>query len=209
MTSCPPTASRAPLAVAAVLATASRSSAAAAARPVCTPRLPRSARRRSFGSKIIVSNLPIDVTEPQVKELFSTSIGPLKKVVMSFRANGTSTGTVTVEFQRAEDANRAYQQYNNRLIDGKKAIRIEVVVDPARAAAMAQQQAALAAQSQSMRAPAAPRAPRGGAAAGARGGRGAARGGRAPREPKPKKTLEDLDAEMEDYSTKAGEANQA
>ena len=39
---------------------------------------------------------------------------------MSFRANGTSTGTVTVEFQRAEDANRAYQQYNTRLIDGSE-----------------------------------------------------------------------------------------
>lgn len=39
---------------------------------------------------------------------------------MSFRANGQSTGQVTVEFQRAEDANRAYQQYNNRMIDGSE-----------------------------------------------------------------------------------------
>lgn len=52
------------------------------------------------------------------QELFSTTIGPLRRVLMSYRANGQSTGVVTVEFQRAEDANRAYAQYNNRLIDG-------------------------------------------------------------------------------------------
>ena len=39
---------------------------------------------------------------------------------MSFRANGQSTGVCTVEFQRADDANRAYTQFNNRLIDGSK-----------------------------------------------------------------------------------------
>lgn len=93
--------------------------------------------RGAQGSKVIVSNLPMDVTEAQVKELFSTTIGPLRRVLMSYRANGQSTGVVTVEFQRAEDANRAYAQYNNRLIDGKRPLKIEVVVDPARAAAPA------------------------------------------------------------------------
>lgn len=39
---------------------------------------------------------------------------------MSYRANGQSTGVCTVEFQRADDAGRAYTQYNNRLIDGSK-----------------------------------------------------------------------------------------
>lgn len=72
------------------------------------------------GSKVIVSNLPTDVTEAQVKELFSTTIGPLRRVLMSYKANGQSTGVVTVQFQRAEDAGRAYAQYNNRLIDGSE-----------------------------------------------------------------------------------------
>lgn len=39
---------------------------------------------------------------------------------MSYRANGQSTGVCTVEFQRADDAGRAYTQYNNRLIDGSE-----------------------------------------------------------------------------------------
>ncbi len=107
-------------------------------------------RSANTGSKIILSNLPLDVTEAQVKvrmqpphttrtqcmvfernadstcipsrwqELFSTTIGPLRKVAMSYRANGQSTGVCTVEFQRADDAGRAYTQYNNRLIDGSK-----------------------------------------------------------------------------------------
>lgn len=39
---------------------------------------------------------------------------------MSYRANGQSTGVCTVEFSRADDAGRAYTQYNNRLIDGSE-----------------------------------------------------------------------------------------
>ncbi|WFD27182.1 RNA-binding RNA annealing protein [Malassezia nana] len=132
------------------------------------------------GSKVIVSNLPTDVTEAQVKELFSTTIGPLRRVLMSYRANGQSTGVVTVEFQRADDAHRAYAQYNNRLIDGKRPLKIEVVVDPARAAAAAQV-VAPAAQS---------------AAAKPASSRNAKRN-KKRREARPAKTLEDLDAEME------------
>lgn len=99
---------------------------------------------------------------------------------MSFRANGQSTGVVTVEFQRAEDAGRAYTQYNNRLIDSKRPLKIEVVVDPARAAA-------------TVAAPAAPAAKAGrGRGRAARG-----RGGRARRPSRPVKSAEDLDAEME------------
>ena len=91
----------------------------------------------------------------------------------------------------------------------EKAIRIEVVVDPARAAAhIAQTQAARS----NAALPAAQRAVaavRGGAALSARGGRGRGRGGRGGaaaaggRVKQPKKSLEDLDAEMEDYATKA------
>ncbi|PWY97681.1 hypothetical protein BCV70DRAFT_180796 [Testicularia cyperi] len=153
-------------------------------------------RSGNTGSKIILSNLPLDVTEAQVKELFATTIGPLRKTAMSYRANGQSTGVCTVEFQRADDAGRAYTQYNNRLIDGKKPLKVEVVVDPSKVAV----------------APAsAARAPKGAAAGAAaktaaskgRAGRGRGRGRGAAREARPKKTVEDLDAEMEDYNKQA------
>ncbi|CAD6916930.1 unnamed protein product [Tilletia controversa] len=167
--------------------------------PVVIPgRLPPG--QKDNGSKVIVSNLPLDVTENQVKELFSSTIGPLKRVIMSFRANGQSTGNCTVEFQRAEDGNRAYNQYNNRLIDGKRQLRIEVVVDPAKAAAQLVQVAPQVARG------AGPT--RGGAAGRGRNGAGG-RGGAAGASSKPKraarpaKSAEDLDAEMEDYAKNA------
>lgn len=108
---------------------------------------------------------------------------------MNYRQNGVSTGTCTVIFQRPEDGQKAYQQYNNRLIDGKRPLRVEVVVDLAKIPVN---------QPEAKRAPAKAAA---GAAGASRGGRrGGRSGGRAAR---PKKTVEDLDAEMEDY-TKVG-----
>lgn len=54
------------------------------------------------------------------QELFASTVGPLRKVTMNYRPNGTSTGQVYVEFQRAEDAGKAYTNYNNRVIDGSE-----------------------------------------------------------------------------------------
>lgn len=85
----------------------------------------------------------------------------------------------------------------------EKAIRIEVVVDPARAAAHIAQVQAAKAPSAGPAAQRAVAAVRGGGAARGRGrGRGG-RGGVGGRVKQPKKSVEDLDAEMEDYATKA------
>ncbi|KAK4331326.1 hypothetical protein RTBOTA2_000789 [Rhodotorula toruloides] len=70
------------------------------------------------GDKIIVSNLPTDVNEQQVKELFTTTIGPIRTCSLAYNAQGLSKGTATVHFVKAEHATAAYQQYNKRLIDG-------------------------------------------------------------------------------------------
>ncbi|WFD08382.1 RNA-binding RNA annealing protein [Malassezia vespertilionis] len=121
-------------------------------------------------------------------ELFSSTIGPLRRTIMSYRANGQSTGIATVEFQRAEDANRAYAQYNNRLIDSKRPLKVEVVVDPARVNAAIPVPAKAATRGKAARGTAA---------------RGRGRGGRAARPARAHKTAEDLDAEMEDYTKQA------
>ncbi|KAK1231344.1 RNA-binding RNA annealing protein [Marasmius sp. AFHP31] len=68
--------------------------------------------------KIMVSNLPPDVNEQQVKELFHTTVGPLKDVTLHYDSAGRSKGVAAVHFQRKGDGTKAYQQYNNRLIDG-------------------------------------------------------------------------------------------
>lgn len=79
----------------------------------------------------------------------------------------------------------------------EKALRIEVVVDPARAIQDAQAQAAQAALASGSPAAAAGRRTASRRGRGARGGRGGGSGGRTKQ---PKKTAEELDAEMEDWS---------
>jgi THO complex subunit 4 len=51
------------------------------------------------------------------KELFSSTIGPLREVNLSYDANGKSKGTASIIFSRASDGPKAYEAYNNRLID--------------------------------------------------------------------------------------------
>ncbi|KAH6918132.1 RNA annealing factor [Coprinopsis sp. MPI-PUGE-AT-0042] len=148
--------------------------------------------------KIIVSNLPIDVTQEQIKDLFTSTVGPLRDVTLHYDANGKSKGVAAVQFSRKGDANKAYQQYNSRLIDGKRPMKIEVVIDPFKAVPLSARVAPAPAAS-------APAAQRNGAA-GAKGKRRGARGGGgggAKRAPRPPKTAADLDAEMEDYTASA------
>ncbi|PIL23256.1 hypothetical protein GSI_14566 [Ganoderma sinense ZZ0214-1] len=148
--------------------------------------------------KIIVSNLPPDVNEMQVKELFHATVGPLKEVTLHYDSQGRSKGVAAVHFQRRGDGTKAFQQYNNRLIDGKRPMKIEIVVDPSKpapAASLVSRVAPAAA------APAAESAPRTGGRP--RRGRG---GGRRKGTERPQKTAADLDAEMEDYTASNGPA---
>ncbi|KAF7325341.1 RRM domain-containing protein [Mycena venus] len=166
--------------------------------PVKTPAAPTS----TPAEKIIVSNLPQDVNEAQVKELFHTTVGPLREVTLHYDANGRSKGVATVIFSKKGDGNRAFAQYNNRLIDGRRPMKIEIVVDPSRPAPPATLASRVAP------APAASAAatntPRAGAPRGRGGGR-RGRGGRSKGERTPK-TAADLDAEMEDYTASSAPA---
>jgi len=142
--------------------------------------------------KIIVSNLPPDVNEVQVKELFHTTVGPLKDVTLHYDSQGRSKGVAAVHFQRRGDGTKAFQQYNNRLIDGKRPMKIEIVLDPSRPAPPASLASRVA--------PAPTATPTEGVRTGGgrpRRGRG---GGRARRTERPPKSAADLDAEMEDYT---------
>ncbi|GBE88707.1 mRNA export protein [Sparassis crispa] len=146
--------------------------------------------------KIIVSNLPPDVNEAQVKELFHTMIGPLREVTLHYDAQGRSKGVAAVQFQRRGDGTKAYNQYNNRLIDGKRPMKIEIVLDPSRPTPPASLASRVAP------APAAA-APTEGARTGGtrpRRGRGGGGGGRGRKNERPAKSAADLDAEMEDYT---------
>lgn len=104
------------------------------------------------GAKIVVSNLPQDVTENQIRvrlplsqtffthtdlfgptisttsfhplppmiqqDLFTQTVGPVTKIVLSYDKNGKSTGQASIELRRPGDGQVAFKQYNGRLIDG-------------------------------------------------------------------------------------------
>ncbi|KAJ8518840.1 hypothetical protein ONZ45_g4138 [Pleurotus djamor] len=172
-------------------APASKAAAAATVAPAAQPQI---------SDRIMVSNLPQDVNEAQVKELFHSTVGPLRDVQLYFDHAGRSKGMAQVHFQRKGDGNKAYTQYNNRLIDGKRPMKIEIVVDPSRPAAprplaarVAPAPAAVATTSAAAQPAAGARRPRG-----IRRGRG--RGG-ARKNERPAKSAADLDAEMEDYTS--------
>jgi len=151
-----------------------------------------SSKAVSQGSeKIIVSNLPGDVNEAQIKDLFNQTVGALREITLHYDASGRSKGIATVTFQKKGDGAKAFQQYNNRLIDGKRPMKIEIVVDPSRPLPLASRVAP---------APAATKAatPRTGTAP--RGRRGVRGRGGARKSERPAKSAADLDAEMEDYT---------
>jgi len=140
----------------------------------------------SATEKIIVSGLPVDVNETQIKELFATTVGALRGVTLHYDSSGRSKGIASVQFSKKGDATKAYQQYNNRLIDGMKPMKIEIVVAPA--------PVPLASRVSPATNGTTPRAggPRAGRRRGGKTGTG--------RKDRPAKSAADLDAEMEDYT---------
>ncbi|KAF9134925.1 hypothetical protein BGW39_005412 [Mortierella sp. 14UC] len=149
------------------------------------------------GSKIQVSNLDHRVSAEDLKLVFSSKVGPLKKWTLMYDQNGKSTGTAVVHFTRVGDAAIAYSKFNGVPLDGRP-MRIEIVLAPAAAQAVLPTSTPRApvGQNQSQGHQQRPQGPNRGTRGG-RGGRG--RGGRPQGERRENKTADQLDAEMNDY----------
>ncbi|KAG0045196.1 hypothetical protein BGZ83_009570 [Gryganskiella cystojenkinii] len=149
------------------------------------------------GSKMQVSNLDHRVSAEDLKLVFSSRVGPLKKCTLMYDQNGKSTGTAVVHFTRIGDAAVAYSKFNGVPLDGKP-MKIEIVVAPAAAQAVLPASHAPRASHNNNNANShnnqRSQGPRGG-----RGGRGGSRGGRRGGDKKETKTAAQLDAEMSDY----------
>ncbi|KAJ5812765.1 hypothetical protein N7447_009788 [Penicillium robsamsonii] len=157
-------------------------------------------------SKILVSGLPSDVSEANIKEYFNKSAGPVKRVMLTYNQNGTSRGIASIQFNRADTAAKATKELNGLLVDGRP-MKIEVVYDASHVPAVPASKPLterIAQKARPKSAAAAPKAKedkktaatdkgrrRGTGPAGTRGRRVTGRG-------KPK-TVEELDAEMVDY----------
>ncbi|KFA60882.1 hypothetical protein S40285_04862 [Stachybotrys chlorohalonatus IBT 40285] len=164
-------------------------------------------------SKIIVSNLPKDVTEKQIKEYFVQSVGPIRRVELVYGPNSQSRGIANVTFNKADGASIALQKLNGLLVDGRP-IKIEVVVGAAQAKQVIPQAKSLAERTSQPKAQAKaqPKSAatdkqntnvgKGGAARGGRGNK------RQPRNSRPaKKTEAELDSDMADYFGSAPNEN--
>ncbi|KAJ9158360.1 RNA annealing protein [Coniochaeta hoffmannii] len=78
-------------------------------------------------SKIMVSNMPKDVSEAQIKEYFQTAIGQVKRVELSYGPGGVSRGIAHITFHHADGASKAFQKLNGLLIDNRP-VKVEVIV---------------------------------------------------------------------------------
>ncbi|KAI4131033.1 MAG: hypothetical protein LQ338_001446 [Usnochroma carphineum] len=168
-----------------------------ALKPVVTNDLASGGR----GSKIIVSNLPDDVTEQNVKEYFRDTIGPVKRVILSYGPSGKMNGTVTIIFSKPDSAAKALKTLNGVQVD-KRPMKIEVVLDAAKAVAAAPSKGLSdrITRGKGPKPATAEESEANGNATRGQGrsrGRGARRGRNAGRG-KPK-TADELDAEMVDY----------
>ncbi|KAJ6113467.1 mRNA export protein mlo3 [Penicillium sp. IBT 18751x] len=157
-------------------------------------------------SKIIVSGLPADVSEANIKEYFVKSAGPVKKVMLTYNQNGTSRGIASIIFAKADTAAKAAKELNGLLVDGRP-MKIEVVYDASSAPSVPAPKPLterIAQKSQPKPATAAKAAKGKGKNnandknAAARNTNGRTRKGRNPGRGKPK-SVEELDAEMVDY----------
>jgi len=151
-------------------------------------------------SKIIISNLPSDVNEGQIKEYFSSTIGPVKKVLLVYGPQGQSRGIANVTFSRGDSAAKAVQELNGVKVDGRP-MKVDVIVD-AKNAPPAPEPKKLSDRISQPKSAAKPKpatetkaksAEKGKGGRRARGGRGGGRVGRV------KKSEQELDAEMVDY----------
>ncbi|KAJ5194888.1 mRNA export protein mlo3 [Penicillium cinerascens] len=162
----------------------------------------------AVSSKIIVSGLPADVSEANIKEYFIKSAGPVKKVMLTYNQNGTSRGIASIIFAKPDTAHKAAKELNGLLVDGRP-MKIEVVYDASHAPAVPTPKPLterVAQKSQPKPATAAKAAKGKGKTntndknATGRNPNGRTRKGRNPGRGKPK-TVEELDAEMVDYFT--------
>ncbi|KAF4776638.1 RNA recognition domain-containing protein [Colletotrichum scovillei] len=173
----------------------------------------------SGDSKVIVSNLPKDVNEQQIKEYFLTSVGPIKRVDISYGPNSVSRGIANITFREADGASKAFQKLNGLLVDNRP-IKIEIVVGASQAAnvippakkTLAERTTQPKAQPKSAANNKRNNNNNNNANAGKGGPAAAGTGGKKPRAKRTgrpaKKTAEELDSEMADYFESGANPNE-
>ncbi|CCF58523.1 hypothetical protein KAFR_0E03720 [Kazachstania africana CBS 2517] len=152
-------------------------------------------------TKVNVEGLPRDIKQDAVREFFSSQVGGVQSVLLSYNERGQSTGMANITFRNSESAKVAVNKFNGAPIDGGRSkLRLNLIVDPTQSRQdLSQRIKPLPTRGQNQgpqrgNRPAAPvRGPNRKAAL-------AKKKTQRPKKEKPaKKSLEDLDKEMADY----------
>jgi len=158
--------------------------------------------------RILVSGFPKDINEPMIKEYFAKTIGPVKRVELSYGPGGASRGIATIMFVRPDSAAKAVTTCNGIPVDGRP-IKVEMIIDASLAQAIPPPKGLSERITQ-------PKAQPKSAATtkktenATRGKSGRGRGGKGARNARPaKKTAEELDSEMVDYWNSGATATEA
>jgi len=72
----------------------------------------------AFG-RLYARNMLYEVTDEDLHTLFG-AYGPLKRAAINFDSEGRSLGTALVVFQKRNDAQKALQQLDGKVLDGRK-----------------------------------------------------------------------------------------
>ncbi|KAI9645121.1 RNA-binding RNA annealing protein [Ciborinia camelliae] len=152
-------------------------------------------------SRIVVSNLPYDVTEQQIKEYFHEAKLHTKSVQLVYGPNGASRGEANITFSRPGDAAAAVSKLNGVKVDNR-ALRVQLLVDASAAAALEEKVAKrlmdrISSTPKPQPKSAVPNKTNGRDQNSKRGGKRGSRGSVTARPTK--KTAEELDLEMADY----------
>jgi len=150
-------------------------------------------------SSIVVSNLPGDVDEAQIKDYFHESVSRVKTVEISYASNGNSRGKANVTFHNANGASLAYTKLNGIRVDNRP-IDIKIVVGDDKAQSILEESKSLFERTAAPKAqPKSAASDRRNTAAQGKGEHGR-NGRRRIRNGRPvKKTVDQLDSEMADY----------
>ncbi|OHE99225.1 RNA recognition domain-containing protein [Colletotrichum orchidophilum] len=171
-----------------------------------------------LAANILCSGRPLDffrcLAPCAAREYFLTSVGPIKRVDISYGPNSVSRGIANITFREADGASKAFQKLNGLLVDNRP-IKIEIVVGASQAAnvippakkTLAERTTQPKAQPKS-----AANNKRNNANAGKGGPAAAGTGGKKPRAKRTgrpaKKTAEELDSEMADYFESGANPNE-
>ncbi|KAF4584439.1 protein mlo3-like protein [Ophiocordyceps camponoti-floridani] len=132
-------------------------------------------------------------------EYFIQSVGPIKRVDISYGPDSVSRGVANVTFHKADGASKAFQKLNGLLVDNRP-IKIEIVVGAAQADKVIPHVKSLAERTTQPKAQPKPATGKVNASAKGNGVKGTTNKKRRGKSARPtKKTTEELDSEMADY----------